>query len=252
VSRWLRRLIPALLVGGAVGGGITAWRVEAVVPEPPSGGPTTARPVTPVLSVRRLPTVVAAPIAARRLSSDLDALMAFMPADTCLVVDGPEIAYAHRADAPVVPASTAKLLTATATLEALGPEVRLRTSVVAPNAPEGGVVTGDLTLVGGGDPLLATADYAGRFERQPQVFTDLDALAAAVQEAGVRRISGSVVGDESRYDRARYVFGWPARYIDQNVVGPLSALALNDGFERYPAPSIRTVPLEPAGDTAAT
>src|SRR3546814_7295244 len=68
----------------------------------------------------------------------------------------------------------------------------------------------------------------------PQVFTDLDALAASVVAAGVTRVEGSVLGDESRYDTARYVAGWPQRYIDQDQIGPLSALAVNAGFAAYP------------------
>jgi D-alanyl-D-alanine carboxypeptidase/D-alanyl-D-alanine-endopeptidase (penicillin-binding protein 4) len=248
VSRWLRWLIPVLLVAGAVAGSLAAWRFEAATPDPPASTSVGTRALTPVLSVRRLPTILAAPIAARRLSADLDALMAFMPAGTCAVVRGPEVAYDHQGDLPVVPASTAKLLTATAAIEALGPTTRFRTAAMAGSAPTDGVVAGDLTVVGGGDPLLATADYAGRFKRQPQLFTDLDALAAAIEEAGVRRVEGSVVGDDSRYDRARYVAGWPARYIAQDSIGPLSALSVNDGFERYPRSLSDDEPLEPAAD----
>jgi serine-type D-Ala-D-Ala carboxypeptidase/endopeptidase (penicillin-binding protein 4) len=106
-------------------------------------------------------------------------------------------------------------------------------------------------LVGGGDPVLATGDYVARFRNQPQVFTDLDLLAERVQAAGVRRLEGSVVGDEGRYDTQRYVPGWPRRYIDQNVTGPLSALAVNDGFARYPSPADASAALAPAEDPAA-
>src|SRR5690606_7760656 len=107
-------------------------------------------------------------------------------------------------------------------------------TVVRGAAPVDGVVTGDLHLVGGGDPVLATNPYADRFPRQPQLRTDIESLADAVVAAGVRRVEGSVVGDESRYDAQRYVAGWPGRYLDQNVVGPLSALSVNDSFARYP------------------
>jgi len=83
------------------------------------------------------------------------------------------------------------------------------------------------------------------------VFTDLDALAAGIQETGVRQVTGAVVGDESRYDQARYVPGWPERYINQNQTGPLSGLAVNDGFERYPQRGGGGDPLTPAADPAA-
>ncbi len=248
---WRRWLI-VLLAGASVAGGLTAWRLEAaasVAPSEPAG--LSAHAVTPVLSVRRLPTVVAGPVAARRLRADLDGLVPLLPLDSCLVVEGPDqLRYDHRGDVGLVPASTEKLLTAAAALGALPSETRFRTSVVAPPF-KAGIVPGDLTLVGGGDPLLATADYVARFQRQPQVFTDLDALAAAVQAAGVLRIEGSVVGDESRYDRARYVDGWSPSYIADGEIGPLSALALNDGFERYPTKPGGGDPLDAAADPAA-
>src|SRR3546814_9931609 len=119
-----------------------------------------------------LPTVRAAPIGERRRPDDLIAWLASQPADTCLVVEGDEgeISVDHRGEVPLVPASTLKLLTGTAALEVLGPDHRYRTVIEAPAAPAGGVVQGDLVLVGGGDPLLASPDYAARYRRQPPVF----------------------------------------------------------------------------------
>jgi D-alanyl-D-alanine carboxypeptidase/D-alanyl-D-alanine-endopeptidase (penicillin-binding protein 4) len=250
VRRVLRWLVVAALAAGVLAGSAVAWQQESDAADARPPGEPVVSLGTPVLSARRLPSVLAAPIAGRRLVADLTALTPFLPADSCLVVEGPDVSFAHRGDAALVPASTQKLLTATAVLETLEEDTRLRTTVVASVDPADGVVRGDLTLVGGGDPLLATADYVSRFERQPQTFTDLDTLAADVQRAGVVRVEGSIVGDESRYDRARYVAGWPARYIDQNVTGPLSALAVNDGFARYPTEQDPSEPLEPASDPA--
>lgn len=210
------------------------------------GGPVA---VTPVLSARRLPTVVAAPVAERRLRADLAAWAASAPGPSCATVVDPEgeVVLAHGPAGPLVPASTTKLLTAAAALHVLGPDHVFRT-VVRAAPPVDGVVAGDLHLVGGGDPVLATDAYADRFPRQPQLRTDVAALADAVVAAGVRRIEGSVVGDESRYDAQRYVAGWPDRYRAQNVVGPLSALSVNDGFARYPGDG--GARLEPAEDPA--
>jgi D-alanyl-D-alanine carboxypeptidase len=118
VRRWRRWLIPVLLAVGVVAGASTAWRIETAVPDPAPTAGAGDHPLTPILSVRRVPSLVAAPIAAQRLHADLDALVGLLPADSCLVVEGPDLRYAHRADAPLVPASTAKLLTATAALEA--------------------------------------------------------------------------------------------------------------------------------------
>lgn len=62
-------------------------------------------------------------------------------------------------------ASVTKLLTAIAVLDALGPGTRLTTAVTAERPPIEGVLGGDLWLVGGGDPVLGTATWAGRSGR---------------------------------------------------------------------------------------
>lgn len=254
---WLRRWGAPLVLGlGALASGATAVAVEASVAGEGEdiGGP---RLGTPVISARRLPTVVAEPIAERRLHGDLEAWLAVQPPDTCLAVEGDDgdVRFDHRSDVSLVPASTAKLLTATAAIRELGEDHRFRTVLSATATPAGEVVPGDLVLIGGGDPLLASPDYAARFRRQPQTFTDLDSLAAQVVEAGIRRVDGAVVGDEGRYDRERYVASWPRRYVDQDQIGPLSALSVNDGFAEYPlapdAPGDLVAAEDPAVDAAA-
>ncbi len=249
--RRLRRwLLPLVLLVAIAAASATALAVEADAASTagPQGG---ARLATPVISARRVPTVVAAPVGERRLAADLAAWLASQPPDTCLVVLHPDgrVAFDHRSDEPMVPASTAKLLTAFAALRELDPASRFRTTVVAA-PPVEGVVRGDVVLVGGGDPLLASPDYVGRFRRQPQVHTDLDGLAEAIAAAGVGRVEGSVLGDDQRFDSQRYVPGWPERYIDQDQVGPLSALSVNDGFAAYPPGPDGPQDLRPADDPA--
>jgi serine-type D-Ala-D-Ala carboxypeptidase/endopeptidase (penicillin-binding protein 4) len=247
--RWI---VPVLLLLAASTSVVVGLRIDREAAEPGTAALRQGRVATPVLSARRIPSVVAEPVALRRLQADLGEWIGLSPADSCLMVNQGNGAavFEHRIDAPVVPASAQKLLTATSTLLELGPDHTFRT-VVAAERPDGEVVAGDLFLVGGGDPLLASPDYAARFPRQPQLFTDLDELAGEVAGAGIQRIEGSVVGDEGRYDRVRYVPGWPSRYIDQDQIGPLSALAVNDGFARYPTRDEASEPLEQAEDPAA-
>lgn len=247
---WRHRLLVALpvLVLGALVAGSLATAAELAAPSPAGpalGGP---RPTVPLLSLRRDLAPLTDAAADRRLRVALDAFVADLPADTCLVVEAGDVRFAHREDDPQVPASAHKVLTGIAALTALGPDFRHVTTVVAAARPVDGVVVGDLHLVGGGDPLLAVGEYAARY-RTPQRFSDIRVLADAVAAAGVVRVDGAVVGDESRYDAERYHPAWPERFITQDQTGPLSALMVNDGFVQWPTKGLG--PVEPAPDPAA-
>lgn len=218
-------VVALLLAGAARGAGGS----------PDRSGAALRLPATPLLSPRRAPTLLVAGTRDPVLVEALDGVVADGPTTTCVTVavDGREV-YAHNPDLPVVPASNQKLVTAQLTLETLGKDFRYTTEVVGP-APDDGVVHGDLVLVGGGDPVLGTDDWIAHFADQPAVGTSLETLADRVVDAGVRRVTGSVAGDESRYDALRSVPSWPSRYLEQRQLGPLSALTVNGGLTAFPA-----------------
>lgn len=240
-------VLPVLVLGALVAGSLV---MVDRLGETPTAAPGLgdARPSVPLLSVRRDLAPLADEAAQRRLVSALGAFVAGLPPDTCLTVDAGDVRFDHRAEDPQTPASATKVLTGVAVLIALGEDFRYTTTVSTPAPPVDGVVAGDLHLIGGGDPLLAQAEYAARY-RAPQQFSDLRALAAAVAAAGVVRVEGAVVGDESRYDTERYHPAWPARFITQDQTGPLSALIVNDGFVEWPVTGAG--PVQPAPDPAA-
>jgi D-alanyl-D-alanine carboxypeptidase/D-alanyl-D-alanine-endopeptidase (penicillin-binding protein 4) len=68
----------------------------------------------------------------------------------------------------------------------------------------------------------------------------------------VTRIEGRLLGDGTRYDDERYIDEWPQRYFDQDQIGPMSALSVNDGWLTYPPRFDVRVPDEvPAPDPSA-
>jgi D-alanyl-D-alanine carboxypeptidase len=69
-------------------------------------------------------------------------------------VDGAGEVVAHRADVPLRPGSTEKLLVAAAALAVIGQDTTLVTELRSDGPAGGGVLRGDLVLVGGGDPSL--------------------------------------------------------------------------------------------------
>jgi D-alanyl-D-alanine carboxypeptidase/D-alanyl-D-alanine-endopeptidase (penicillin-binding protein 4) len=209
--------------------------------------------VTPVLSARRVPDLLAAPVADRRLVAHLTDLLSRAPRDRCLTVAiGGRTVFSENPAAGLTPASVEKLMTAQAALLVLGPNAVFTTRVVAGAPPANGTLNGDLFVVGGGDPLLMTDPYVAHFKHQPVTHTDLAQLAARVRNAGVTHITGSIVGDDSRYDEQRYLPQWPARFATMAEIGPMSALLVNDGLVAFPPTPDAHLPKEtPADDPSA-
>jgi serine-type D-Ala-D-Ala carboxypeptidase/endopeptidase (penicillin-binding protein 4) len=79
---------------------------------------------------------------------------------------------------------------------------------------EGGTISGDLYLVGGGDPLLISAQYPTLEPLPTFNGTSIESLLMLSLQTGVRSISGSVIGDESRYDSERFTPTLGIRYQD--------------------------------------
>lgn len=189
-----------------------------------------------------------------RLAGDLSAVLSLRqtPDSTCVsaTLDGHSL-IEERSHESLVPASLTKVVTAAAALEVIRPDEVFTTQVVAGRdsmeSISGGVLEGDLYLIGRGDPVLSTPRYAGRYQ-EPVAHTDITLLAervfAALAARGVTRIEGGLVGDESWFpDKQRDYTGdqqsagadpvWKTSYVTFNDVGPLSALLLNGGHSSY-------------------
>jgi len=132
--------------------------------------------------------------------------------------------FAKRAGDRRTLASNTKLYSTAATLGRFGPEERLETQVRGAGELTGtGAWLGDLYLVGGADPTFGSRSFARDYGSEASV----EALATALDRAGLRRVMGRIRGDESRHDSRR---GGPASgYQTSGYVGPLSALSFNRG-----------------------
>lgn len=116
-------------------------------------------------------------------------------------------------DEPLLPASTQKLVTAAGALAQLGPEHRFTTTAEAAGSIDAdGTLAGDLILVGGGDPVLASPVFAAQVEPN-RPHTPLAALADRIVAAGVRRVTGRVVGDATVFAEEHMPAGWDPGYL---------------------------------------
>ena len=196
--------------------------------------PTTSAPAaaltTPLLSFRRVPGLMARDLNGSAFGQQAQAFADTLDATSCLVValDGVPVA-SHNPDLPVIPASNQKLLVGAAALAALGPDFTFTTDVRAATPPSGGVVAGDLYLVGGGDPLLTTDDFLGSNITLHEVInqTSLDTLADAIVAAGVTQVQGGIVADGSHFDDEFFRPSW-SDDIRAIEAGPIDALLVND------------------------
>lgn len=121
------------------------------------------------------------------------------------------------------PASNMKLYTVAAAMDRLSPEYRFITSVYASNGPDAaGVVRGDLTVYGRGDPSIAARFNGGDY------FKGINDLADQIVAAGVKRVEGDLIGDETFFSGPQYGSGWTWEDLQWSYGAEVSALSLND------------------------
>ena len=242
------RSVAVLAIAACVALGVVPLTITAA----DASDDTTGELQTPVLSVRRVPNVMFGAVADPKFIPAISSYLDKVAGTTCsLITENGRLIYARNTAESLAPASTIKVLTATVALEVLGPDTRLRTTVVSAAPTNDGVVSGDVYIVGGGDPLLVTAGYRQSLDNPDQLTTDFARLADAVASSGVREIRGIIFGDDSRHDRTRWLPTWPTRYQIGGVVGPLSALMVNDGQTGFVDQPDRPNPERRAGDPPA-
>jgi len=104
-----------------------------------------------------------------------------------------ETLYKFRPKSLTTPASTMKLVTTSTVLELFGPEYRFETKLMIDgNVTKDSVLNGNLYVVGGGDPTLGS-EKLGEKDFFPK-------WIRAVRNAGIKKISGRVIADESFFE----------------------------------------------------
>lgn len=138
-------------------------------------------------------------------------------------LDRGDTLFALNPDRPLAPASNAKLFSTAAALYYLGPDFRFSTFLLADGPVHDGVLAGDLILYGTGDPSIS-----GRMLEGPSAV--LRRLAASLEEAGIRRIAGDVVGDGSYFDDEWVGPGWEESDLDDWYGAPVGGLSLAENM----------------------
>jgi D-alanyl-D-alanine carboxypeptidase/D-alanyl-D-alanine-endopeptidase (penicillin-binding protein 4) len=146
--------------------------------------------------------------------------------------------YAHNAAKLFIPASNQKLVTTSVLLEQLGPDYRFRTVVRARGTIAEQVLTGDLVVIGRGDPTASD-------HMKGDAMGPLRDIADSLWQHGIRRITGSVVADGNAFPGPVAGFGWPWDQLDATSFAGVDELLLNEGLS-----TIRVHPGAQPGDPA--
>jgi serine-type D-Ala-D-Ala carboxypeptidase/endopeptidase (penicillin-binding protein 4) len=190
--------------------------------------------------------------AAARFADRADRLTQVAPVDKgewgLLVVDAStgDVLFEKNPDKYFVPASNMKLLTTALALDKLGPDYRFRTTVETNGvlSPDG-KLTGDLILVGRGDPNLSNRKYP--FDTKEELDGPpekvLAELADLLTARGLKEITGDIVGDDSYFPRERYPDGWEIDDMVWEYGAAISALVVDDNTA-----TLVLTPGEKAGD----
>jgi D-alanyl-D-alanine carboxypeptidase/D-alanyl-D-alanine-endopeptidase (penicillin-binding protein 4) len=138
-------------------------------------------------------------------------------------LDSGAILFETNAHKLLKPASNAKLFTGALALDRLGPDYRIKTSLYAANKPDAeGTLKGDLIVYGRGDPSFAARFNDGDYGKS------LEPLLNALLAAGVKRIEGDLIGDESFFRGPPLGSSWTWDDLQNYYGAEVSALTQED------------------------
>ena len=101
-------------------------------------------------------------------------------------------------------ASTLKTITSITAFNILGADYRYQTDLYYTGSIDGaGVLNGDVVIKGSGDPTLGSPRYAAATEN-----VVLTAWATAINKAGIKKINGRIIGDDSLFGTQAIPDGW--------------------------------------------
>ncbi len=134
-----------------------------------------------------------------------------------------KVVFEENGEKYFMPASNMKNFTVATALEKLTPDYRFVTSVFATSMPDAdGTIKGDLRIYGRGDVSISTSFSEGNY------YKGLDDLAAKISAAGVKRIEGSIVADDSYFKGSAIPGSWEWDDLQWYYGAEVSALPLND------------------------
>jgi serine-type D-Ala-D-Ala carboxypeptidase/endopeptidase (penicillin-binding protein 4) len=151
-----------------------------------------------------------------------------------LSLDSGKVIYEENASKLMQPASVLKIFGVGTALAKLGPDFRFVTSVYSTARPDAQGAVEDLTIYGRGDPTIAAKFYDGNYYRA------MDEIAEKIYAAGVRKINGDLIGNQSYFTGPPFSPAWTWEDLQWYYGAEVSALSVNDNaVDLYIAPGLK-------------
>ncbi|MBK8303467.1 MAG: D-alanyl-D-alanine carboxypeptidase/D-alanyl-D-alanine-endopeptidase [Chloracidobacterium sp.] len=139
-----------------------------------------------------------------------------------------KVVFENDSEKYYMPASNMKNFTVATALERLGPDFKFVTSITSTNVPDAdGIIKGDLRITGRGDISQSTS-FDPAFPGVSNYYRPIDLIVDKIAAAGVKKIEGNVIGDESYFRGFAIPEGWEWDDLHTYYGTEISALPLND------------------------
>jgi D-alanyl-D-alanine carboxypeptidase/D-alanyl-D-alanine-endopeptidase (penicillin-binding protein 4) len=165
------------------------------------------------LLILLLASLLAAPCVGQAVSQRLQAAMNKLQLDSqfkhaivaITVADAQtgKIVFEKHSQLALAPASTQKVITSMAAFELLGANYRYETVVSYDGMISDSVLTGNLFVLGSGDPTLGSKRW-----KQTVDVVILNNIVAAVKKAGIKKITGTILCGNSAFSAQSIPGGW--------------------------------------------
>ena len=130
---------------------------------------------------------------------------------------------------PMLTASTMKTITTGVGLNLLGPDFKFSTKVAySGEISDEGILTGDIYIIGGGDPTLGSSD---------EVAFDIDSIfgvwKAGLEKAGIKEVRGNIVADDSYFTRELIPDSWSWGNLGADYGSGTSGLCFHENTQEF-------------------